>query len=93
VNEAITAINATDAAFALSFSGDPQIIREWRHHILAPNVILNGPTTAIQAQLPLAGRLQSGHHRFHGAALALYPSYPQAILTQASILGAFTESY
>ena len=93
LNDAIEAVNAKEAAFAMAFFGDPGVIQEWRHHILAPNVILNGPTTEYEAQLPLAGRLQSGHHRFHGTALALYLSYPQAILRQASALGLFTESY
>lgn len=93
LNDAIEAVNATDAAFAMSFFGDPALIQEWRHHILAPNVILNGPTTEYEAQLPLAGRLQSGHHRFHGTALALYLSYPQAIFRQAAALDLFTGSY
>jgi succinylglutamic semialdehyde dehydrogenase len=79
LDQAIEAVNSTDAAFAMSFAGDPEIIRNWRHHLLPPNVILNGPTTEQEIQLPLAGRLQSGHHRFHGAALALYLSYPQVI--------------
>ncbi len=93
INDAIEAVNATDAAFAMSFFGDPDLIHQWRHHILAPNIIMNGPTTEYESQLPLAGRLQSGHHRFHGTALALYLSYPQAIFRQARALDLFTGSY
>ena len=93
VNDAIEAVNATDAAFVLSFFGDPAVIQEWRHHLLPPNVVLNGPTTEYEANLPLAGRLQSGHHRFHGTALALYLSYPQVILRQCQAIDAFTGCY
>lgn len=93
IESAIEAVNATDAAFALAFHGDPEVIQNWRHHILAPNVILNGATTELEAQLPLAGRLQSGHHRFHGVALALYLSYPQVFFQQPEGLKSFIAAF
>jgi acyl-CoA reductase-like NAD-dependent aldehyde dehydrogenase len=76
---AIDQINTTDAAFAVSFLGDPSVIESRRHLFLAPNLIVNAPTVEIDATLPLAGRLQSGHHRFHGPGVALYLCYPQVV--------------
>ena len=76
---AIEEINTTDASFAVSFVGDPEIIRKDRHLVLAPNLLLNIPTVETDATLPLAGRLQSGHHRFHGPGIALYLCYPQVL--------------
>jgi succinylglutamic semialdehyde dehydrogenase len=76
---AIEEINTTDASFAVSFVGDPEVIRKDRHLVLAPNLLLNIPTVETDATLPLAGRLQSGHHRFHGPGIALYLCYPQVL--------------
>lgn len=78
LDEAIDSINKTDASFSVSFMGDAEVIAERRNRIVAPNVLINLPTIEIEATLPLAGRLQSGHHRFHGPAIALYLTYPQA---------------
>ncbi|MEY4632338.1 MAG: hypothetical protein RIQ81_2458 [Pseudomonadota bacterium] len=93
LDQTIEAVNSTDAAFAVAFAGDPEVIRNWRHHVLAPNVIMNGPTTEHEVQLPLAGRLQSGHHRFHGAALALYLSYPQVIHSHGTGIDEYLASW
>lgn len=79
LDTAIEQINTTDAAFAVSFIGDPEIIAERRHLFLAPNLLVNTPTVEMDATLPLAGRLQSGHHRFHGPGIALYLCYPQVL--------------
>jgi acyl-CoA reductase-like NAD-dependent aldehyde dehydrogenase len=79
LDHAIDCINTTDAAFAVSFIGDPEIIESRRHLFLAPNLMTNAPTVEIDATLPLAGRLQSGHHRYHGPGIALYLCYPQAV--------------
>jgi acyl-CoA reductase-like NAD-dependent aldehyde dehydrogenase len=76
---AIEQIKTTDAAFAVSFIGDPEIIEARRHLFLAPNLLVNMPTAETEATLPLAGRLQSGHHRFHGPGIALYLCYPQVL--------------
>ena len=79
LGRAIEEINTTDASFAVSFVGDPEIFRKDRHLVLAPNLLLNIPTVETEATLPLAGRLQSGHHRFHGPGIALYLCYPQVL--------------
>jgi acyl-CoA reductase-like NAD-dependent aldehyde dehydrogenase len=76
---AIEQINTTDASFAVSFIGDPNVIEERRHLFLAPNLLVDMPTVELEATLPLAGRLQSGHHRFHGPGIALYLGYPQVL--------------
>lgn len=77
---AIEHINTTDASFAVSFVGDPAIIEERRQLFLAPNLVINAPTVESIATLPLAGRLHSGHHRFHGPGIALYLCYPQVLV-------------
>lgn len=79
LDTAIEQINTTDAAFAVSFMGDPDILAQRRHLFLAPNLLVNTPTVEMEATLPLAGRLQSGHHRFHGPGIALYLCYPQVL--------------
>lgn len=79
LDHAIDCINTTDAAFAVSFIGDPADLAARRHLFLAPNLLVNKPTVELETTLPLAGRLQSGHHRFHGASTALYLCYPQVM--------------
>ncbi len=79
LDSAIDQINTTDAAFSVSFIGDPSVLEARRDLFLAPNLMLNTPTVEIEATLPLGGRLQSGHHRFHGPGTALYLCYPQVI--------------
>jgi acyl-CoA reductase-like NAD-dependent aldehyde dehydrogenase len=79
LDEAIDKINTTDAALSVSFIGDPHIITKRKHQFLAPNLLVNLPTVENEVTLPLAGRLQSGHHRFFGAAVALYLCYPQVL--------------
>ena len=81
LDTAIEQINTTDAAFAVSFVGDPEILKARRSLFLAPNLMCNMPTVEMQVTLPLAGRLQSGHHRYHGPGVALYLCFPQ-VLTQ-----------
>jgi acyl-CoA reductase-like NAD-dependent aldehyde dehydrogenase len=80
LESAIERLNTTDAAFAVSFIGDPAIIESRRTQFLAPNLLINTPTVELEATLPLAGRLQSGHHRFHGPGIALYLCYPQVLV-------------
>jgi acyl-CoA reductase-like NAD-dependent aldehyde dehydrogenase len=80
VDLAISQINTTDASFAVSFIGDPEILVKRRAQFLAPNLIVNGSTIETSATLPLAGRLQSGHHRYHGPGVAFYLCYPQILL-------------
>jgi succinylglutamic semialdehyde dehydrogenase len=79
LEEAIEWINTTDASFAVSFFGAQNILEERRRQFLAPNLLINLPTVEIEASLPLSGRLQSGHHRYNGPALALLLAYPQII--------------
>ncbi len=79
LDTAIEQINTTDAAFAVSFIGDPDVLRDRRHLFLAPNLLVNQPTVEMDTTLPLAGRLQSGHHRYHGPGIALYLCYPQVM--------------
>jgi len=79
LEDAIGKVNTTDATFAVSFMGDPKVIEPRRRMVLAPNLLVNLPTVEIEATLPLAGRLQSGHHRYHGPGIALYLCYPQVL--------------
>jgi acyl-CoA reductase-like NAD-dependent aldehyde dehydrogenase len=79
LDDAIDCINTTDAAFGVSFIGDPEIITSRRDLFLAPNLFVNTPTVEMDAAVPLAGRLQSGHHRFHGPGIVLYLCYPQVL--------------
>jgi acyl-CoA reductase-like NAD-dependent aldehyde dehydrogenase len=79
LDTAIEQINTTDAAFAVSFIGDPDVLEARRHLFLAPNLLVNQPTAEMETTLPLAGRLQSGHHRYHGPGIALYLCYPQVL--------------
>lgn len=79
LDTAIDQINTTDAAFAVSFIGDPDVLKARRHLFLAPNLLVNQPTVEMETTLPLAGRLQSGHHRYHGPGIALYLCYPQVL--------------
>jgi succinylglutamic semialdehyde dehydrogenase len=79
LDDAIDCINTTDAAFGVSFIGDPEIIKSRRDLFLAPNLFVNIPTVETEATVPLAGRLQSGHHRFHGPGMVLYLCYPQVL--------------
>jgi acyl-CoA reductase-like NAD-dependent aldehyde dehydrogenase len=83
IETAIEQINTTDASFAVSFLGDPEVIQARRSLFLAPNLLVNTPTVEIEATLPLGGRLQSGHHRFHGPGIALYLCYPQVVSRDA----------
>jgi len=80
LEDAIEKINTTDSAFAVSFVGEPSILEDRRGLFLAPNLMVNSPTVELETTLPLAGRLQSGHNRFHGPAICLYLCYPQALL-------------
>ena len=79
IEAAIEMCNTTDASLAVSFIGDPDVIEKRRYLLLAPNILVNRPTVEIEATLPLAGRLQSGHHRYHSAGIALYLCYPQVL--------------
>lgn len=83
LENAIDRLNTTDAAFAVSFIGDPDILESRRGQFLAPNLLINTPTVELEATLPLAGRLQSGHHRFHGPGIALYLCYPQVMVNES----------
>ncbi|NRA44468.1 MAG: aldehyde dehydrogenase family protein [Oligoflexales bacterium] len=78
LNEAIEKMNATESCLSMAFFGDAHILRDRSHLFHAPNLLVNAPTTELEAHLPLAGRSLSGHHRYHGPGLALYLSYPQA---------------
>lgn len=78
LNEAVDMINKTDSCLSVAYFGDEHILRDRCHLFHSPNLIVNAPTTEIDATLPLAGRSFSGHHRYNGVGLALYLSYPQA---------------
>lgn len=84
LESAINQINTTDSSFAVSFMGDPKILEQNRNLFLASNLIVNGPTIETSATLPLAGRLQSGHHRYHGPGAAFYLCYPQILYHSAN---------
>lgn len=79
LDSAIDMANDTDSAYSVAYMGDPTIIESKRHLFMAPNLSCNMPTVAVETTLPLAGRLQSGHHRYHGPGIALYLCYPQVL--------------
>ncbi|MGE0171768.1 MAG: aldehyde dehydrogenase [Oligoflexales bacterium] len=81
---AIDQINTTDAPFVVSFAGDPAIVASHAHMFLAPNVIVNQPTSALELTMPIAGKRQCGHHRFNGAGLSFLLTYPQAVIDSAA---------
>lgn len=77
LTKAIDLVNQTDAAYVVSCIGDKtKIVRE-AERLTAPHIVFNAATVEKDAPWPLAGRVQSGHHRFHGLGLALYLSSPQ----------------
>lgn len=78
LQDAIDWVNVTEACQSVAFFGDPDILKDRCHLLYAPNLMVNVPSTEIEATLPLAGRSRSGHHRYHGPGLALYLCYPQA---------------
>lgn len=80
LDNAIQQTNATDAPFVVSFVGDRAAISDRRHHLRAPNIVINGPTTESDTSLPLGGRGQSGHHRFTGPGLGFSLTWPQALV-------------
>ena len=79
LTDALEQLNTTDAAYAVSYVGDPEVIGKLRGQILVPNILVNAPTVEVEATLPLGGRLASGHHRFHGPGTALYLCYSQVL--------------
>jgi aldehyde dehydrogenase (NAD+) len=79
LDEAIDQINSTDAPYVVSYIGDPEIIHARKTQFLAPNLLINLPTTEVE-HIPFpAGRFKTGNHRYNGAALALLLSFPSLI--------------
>ena len=91
LDTAIDHINTTDASYVVSFIGDADVFKDRRKLFLAPNLLVNQPTIEFDVALPLAGRLQSGHHRFHGPGLAIYLGYPQVIIEDSGVSGMVSE--
>ncbi len=79
LDEAIECANATDAPLVVSFVGDPDIILSRRQFITAPNLLINLPTTGIEAQLPVVGKWQAGDFRLGGWGLFFHLTYPQVV--------------
>ena len=75
--KAVDLVNLTEAAYVVSCIGSQETLKKEVTRLTAPHVVFNAPTVEQEAPWPLAGRLQSGHHRFHGLGLALYLSSPQ----------------
>ncbi len=82
LENAFAMMNTTDAPFATAFIGDAEILTSRTRQLVAPNILLNMPTVEYEAMMPLAGRWQSGEHRYNNAALALLLSYPKVIISQ-----------
>lgn len=79
IAESIAKANCTNASFSLSWHGAQDRITPFLSQIYAPNVLINLPTTELEACLPLAGKYSSGFHRFHGPSIAHYLLHPQVI--------------
>lgn len=79
LNTAIDMINATDAPFVVSAIGDAEILESRRQQFIAPYLMLNQPTVEAEYAPAIAGKFQSGHHRFNGAGLIALLSYPQLL--------------
>ena len=85
IGGAIEMANRTNASFALAWHGDEDQLKPYLSKVYAPNVLLNLPTTELEACLPLAGKYSSGFHRFHGPSIAHYLLHPQVIQTTAHL--------
>lgn len=83
LEQAVAAINTTDAPLVVSFFGEESLLDQNRHAFVAPNLALNLPTVEWEASLPVTGKLQCGHHRYNGIGLAFLLTYPQSLAAGA----------
>jgi len=83
LDSAIEMINHTDAPFCVSFLGDQEIVEKRINQFVAPNIVVNLPTTEAESSPAVAGKFYSGHHRYNGAGLAMLLSYPRLIRSSA----------
>ncbi len=79
LEDAISAINDTDAHMVTSFIGDEAILHDWRHLFLAPNLVLNAPTTDLEYDPPFVVRYDSSDYTYYGISLALKLTQPQVL--------------
>jgi acyl-CoA reductase-like NAD-dependent aldehyde dehydrogenase len=85
IEQSIEKANCTNASFSLAWHGTGERITPYLSQIYAPNVLINLPTTELEACLPLAGKYSSGFHRFHGPSIAHYLLHPQVIQTSEAL--------
>ena len=76
-----------DAAFAVSFIGDPAVLEARRRMFWAPNLMLNTPTVELEATLPLGAGDTAAYVFLLGnwaCAVGGFPSSPVAPLWSVS---------
>lgn len=78
-DEAIDGANATDAPLVVSIVGDAAAWEKDQPRFFAPNIVSNLPTTAIEHNFPVTGKLHCGHHRVSGLGLIYLLTYPQSV--------------
>lgn len=79
LDEAIDGANATDAPLVVSIVGDTNEWEKDQQRFFAPNIVANLPTTAIEHNFPVTGKLHCGHHRVSGLGLVYLLTYPQSV--------------
>ncbi|MBF0440416.1 MAG: aldehyde dehydrogenase family protein [Oligoflexales bacterium] len=89
LENAIADANNTDSPYIVSFIGQRETIEPLRKKIMAPNLLINLPTTELEANMPINGKLYCGGHRLTGTGLLFFLTYPQAMLTSDVIMGDF----
>lgn len=77
---ALSQANATQAPYALSFCGDPEVFAKVSHFVSAPNKLVNLPTSDSASILPLTGRLECGDYRYNQAGFIALLSYPSVTI-------------
>lgn len=88
ISDATAFVNHNDAPLAMSIvTGDTGWIAE--HQYTAPNIMINGPTVELDAQLPVSGRGYSGNVRQGGAGLMEVMTYPVALQDGQAFKGIF----
>lgn len=80
LDDAIRQVNQTDSPYVVSFIGDPQHFVPRRSQFVAPNLVVNLPTSDLEEYHPLVGGFTRQSHRFQDLALSLYLTRPQSLL-------------
>jgi succinylglutamic semialdehyde dehydrogenase len=80
VETAVQNVNMTDSPLVVALMGDKKFVDQYGYRFEAPNVVVNMPTVQIEHTLPITGKFHCGGYRLSGKYLAIFMSYPQAVL-------------